>query len=105
MKYTDIEKVLAIYEERSFTAAAKRLYMTQPAISQNIAQLEKELNVLLFVRDNGKIIPTPACDAFIGYASKIRNLWNELEKEMKAHQPNHILPIGTTSFFFRFLSF
>ena len=37
MKYTDLEKVLAIYEERSFTAAAKRLYLTQPAISQNIA--------------------------------------------------------------------
>lgn len=105
MKYTDIEKVLAIYEERSFTAAAKRLYMTQPAISQNIAQLEKELNVLLFVRDNGKIIPTPACEAFIGYASQIRDLWNELEKEMKTHQPNHILHIGTTSFFFRFLSY
>ena len=45
MKYSDLEKVLAIYEERSFTAAAKRLYLTQPAISQNIALLEKELNV------------------------------------------------------------
>lgn len=105
MKYTDLEKVLAIYEERSFTAAAKRLYLTQPAISQNISQLEKELNVLLFVRDNGKITPTPACEAFVSYASQIRELWKGLEKEMKTHQPDHILHIGTTSFFFRFLSY
>lgn len=105
MKYSDLEKVLAIYEERSFTAAAKRLFLTQPAISQNIAQLEKELNVLLFVRDNGRIIPTPACEAFVSYASQIRELWKGLEKEMKTHQPDHILHIGTTSFFFRFLSY
>lgn len=105
MKYSDLEKVLAIYEERSFTAAARRLYLTQPAISQNIAQLEKELNVLLFVRDNGKIIPTQACETYVSYASQIRDLWQKLEKEMKAHQPDHILHIGTTSFFFRFLSY
>jgi DNA-binding transcriptional LysR family regulator len=105
MKYSDLEKVLAIYEERSFTAAAKRLYLTQPAISQNIAQLEKELNVLLFVRDNGKIIPTPACETFVSYASQIRELWKGLEKEIKSYQPDHILHIGTTSFFFRFLSY
>jgi len=105
VKYSDLEKVLAIYEERSFTAAARRLYLTQPAISQNIAQLEKELNVLLFVRDNGKIIPTQACETYVSYASQIRDLWQKLEKEMKAHQPDHILHIGTTSFFFRFLSY
>ena len=105
MKYSDLEKVLAIYETRSFTAAAKRLYLTQPAISQNISQLEKELNVLLFVRDNGKIIPTPACEAFVSYASQIRELWNGLEKEMKTYHPDHLLHIGTTSFFFRFLSY
>lgn len=105
MKYSDLQKVLTIYETRSFTAAAKRLYLTQPAISQNISQLEKELNVLLFVRDNGRVIPTAACEAFVAYASQIQNLWQDLEKEMAIYQPNHTLRIGTTSFFFRFLSY
>ena len=31
MKYSDLRKVLAIYEEQSFTAAARRLYISQPA--------------------------------------------------------------------------
>lgn len=105
MKYSDLIKVLTIYKERSFTAAAKKLYMTQPAISQNIAQLEKELNVLLFVRENSRITPTAACEVFVDYASRIHDLWQGLEKEMQAHNPDNILHIGTTSFFFRFLSY
>lgn len=105
MKYTDLLKVLAIYEERSFTAAAKRLYLTQPAISQNITQLEKELNVLLFIRDNGRITPTPACEKFVLYAYHIVEQWQALEKEMKAYRPDNELHIGTTSFFFQFLAY
>lgn len=105
MKYSDLQKVLEIYKTRSFTAAAKQLYLTQPAISQNISQLEKELNVLLFVRDNGRVIPTAACETFVAYASQIQDLWKELEKEMAVYQANHTLRIGTTSFFFRFLSY
>ena len=105
MKYTDLIKVLAIYEERSFTAAAKRLYMTQPAISQNISQLEKELNILLFVRENGKVTPTPACEKFVDYARRIRILWQDMEKELESYRPDNQLHIGTTSFFFRFLSY
>lgn len=105
MKYSDLIKVLAIYEERSFTAAAKRLYMTQPAISQNISQLEKELNVLLFVRENGKVTPTPACEKFADYARRIRDLWQDMEKDIQNYRPDNRLHIGTTSFFFRFLSY
>ena len=105
MKYSDLVKVLTIYKAHSFTAAAKQLYMTQPAISQNIAQLEKELNVLLFVRDNGIVVPTPACDTFIDYATRICDLWQGLEKEMQSYNPDNVLHIGTTSFFFRFLSY
>lgn len=105
MKYSDIEKVLAIYEERSFTAAAKRLYMTQPAVSQNISQLEKELNVLLFIRDKGKVVPTAACETLVSYASQIQSLWQDMEKEMSSYRSDYALHIGTTSFFFRFLSY
>lgn len=90
MTYADLEKVLASYEEHSFTAAARRLYMSQPAVSQNILRLEKELNVQLFVRDNGTIIPTPACEAFVSYAARIRELWKELEKEMESHRPSSL---------------
>ena len=104
MKYSDLRKVLAIYEEQSFTAAARRLYISQPALSQNIAQLEHELGVLLFVRESGRVSPTPACEQFVSYATRIQELWQQLETEMHALGADDFLRIGTTSFFFRFLS-
>lgn len=105
MKYSDIRTILAIYEERSFTAAAKRLFISQPAVSQIVSQLEKELNLLLFVRNNGEIIPTEACETFVHTAREIVDLWQNLEKEMSSYNSEHLLRIGTTSFFFQFFSF
>ena len=42
----------------SFSQAAKNLYISQPAISQSIANLEKQLNVQLFIRNNRRILLT-----------------------------------------------
>ena len=49
---------LAIAREENFTRAAEQLHVTQPTLSRQIAQLEKELGVNLFVRSNHNIILT-----------------------------------------------
>ena len=49
---------LAIAREESFTRAAEQLHLTQPTLSRQIAQLEEELGVKLFVRSNHNIILT-----------------------------------------------
>ena len=41
---------LAVVQESSFTAAARRLFISQPAVSQSIQQLEKQLGAILFIR-------------------------------------------------------
>lgn len=41
---------LAVVQEGSFTAAARRLFISQPAVSQSIQQLEKQLGSILFIR-------------------------------------------------------
>ena len=41
---------LVVYTERNMTAAAKKLYMTQPSVSQTIKELESHYNVVLFER-------------------------------------------------------
>lgn len=49
---------LAIAREESFTKAANMLHVTQPTLSRQIADLEQELGVKLFVRSNHNIILT-----------------------------------------------
>ncbi|MDD6160304.1 MAG: LysR family transcriptional regulator, partial [Oscillospiraceae bacterium] len=44
----------------NFTEAAKQLYITQPALSQQISALEHELNMQLFVRMKKRLYLTPA---------------------------------------------
>ncbi len=104
MRLFDLKMVLAICEEGSFTNAAKRMYISQPAISQNVLRLEKELNLSLFVRMRGKVSPTKPCQKIAEYASKIVDLWQQMEDEMKSYSSGNVVQIGTTSFFFQFLS-
>ena len=49
---------LTIAREENFTKAARQLHVTQPTLSRQIAQLEEELGVELFVRSNHSIILT-----------------------------------------------
>ena len=49
---------LAIAREENFTKAAQQLHVTQPTLSRQIADLEQELGVKLFVRSNHNIILT-----------------------------------------------
>ena len=62
---------LAVVEERSFTKAAVQLGISQPAVSQNVAELEKLLDRKLFERRKGAVILTPEGEVFLGYAEKL----------------------------------
>jgi LysR family transcriptional regulator, nitrogen assimilation regulatory protein len=60
----DIQLFVAVYEERSFTAAALREHATQSGVSQHIRKLEAGLGVQLFSRDKGQVSPSPAGDSY-----------------------------------------
>lgn len=49
---------LAIAREENFTRAAEQLHVTQPTLSRQIADLEQELGVKLFIRSNHNIVLT-----------------------------------------------
>lgn len=51
---------LAVYRTGSFTRAAKRLHVTQPAVSQHIRQLEAHYGCALFAKTGRGVEPTPA---------------------------------------------
>jgi DNA-binding transcriptional LysR family regulator len=55
-----VRAFLAAVEDGSYSSAARRLYITQPAITQQIRSLEQELGVTLFERDGNRMVPTTA---------------------------------------------
>jgi len=69
-----IRYFVAIAEEGSFSGAAQRLYVAQPALSQQIHRLESDLGVSLFDRSTRPMTLTPAGTALLGPArSLLRN--------------------------------
>ena len=62
---------MAVAENGSFTIAAKALGISQPAVSQNIAELEKSIGAELFTRGRGAVTLTAAGITFNEYAEKI----------------------------------
>ncbi len=55
---------LAVVDTGSVTAAAKSLYLAQPALSRQLLTLERELKLTLFVRHRGRLTLTPAGSEF-----------------------------------------
>ena len=69
----DIRLFVAAYEERSFTAAARREHATQSGVSQHIRKLEESLRTKLFARDRGRVLPTPAGDTYYRHCIELLN--------------------------------
>jgi DNA-binding transcriptional LysR family regulator len=69
----------AVARQLSFTKAAEVLFMTQPAVTFQIKQLEEHFNTRLFDRGHGRISLTPAGELVLSYAEKILGLSGEMD--------------------------
>ncbi|MCR2808505.1 MULTISPECIES: LysR family transcriptional regulator [unclassified Microbacterium] len=70
-----IRVFVAVYETRSLTTAAARLYVTQPAVSQALGRLRRDLNDPLFRRVGRAMEPTPmAVGLFPGFRDGIAGI-------------------------------
>ena len=85
----ELRYFVAVAEERRFTHAAERLYITQQSLSAAIAQLERRLGVELFVRDRQGLRLTPAGEALLTAA---RGILAQAAERGRGHPPRAPAP-------------
>ncbi len=76
MDISALQAFIAVAESGSFSRAAERIFLTQPAVSKRIAALEQDIGARLFDRVGRKIHLTPAGEALL---SRTRAVLAELE--------------------------
>lgn len=84
-----LEVFLAVAREGSFSRAAEKLYRTQPAISQAIRKLEREVGEALFDRSSRDGTLTDAGRLLEDYAQKLLNLRSEARVALKELREMH----------------
>ncbi|MCR8658985.1 LysR family transcriptional regulator [Paenibacillus endoradicis] len=89
---------LTIIETGSFSKAAERLYMTQPAVSQYIKQLETEIGVSLFDRSTKKLHVTGTGKIVERYVRQLAGMHVEMEQAIHdyLHEVKGALRIGAS---------
>jgi len=89
---------VAVAQELNFTAAAHRLRLSQPSLSQQIRDLEQELKTPLFLRSSRQVELTAAGRAFLEHAHIILSQTERAAEQARAIGEGQIgtLDIGTT---------
>lgn len=78
---------ITVVEEKSFSKAAKKLYMSQPNLSKQVTLLEKELGILLLDREGYRPVLTCAGKYYYQEIKKIQASLIQMEQEL--HKINH----------------
>ncbi len=82
MELYRLEAFAAVVEQRSFSRAAARLFLSQPTVSTHIKSLENELGLPLFDRGRQEYVLTPAGEALYRYARDMLDLRNRALAEI-----------------------
>lgn len=78
MTFQQLKYVIEITDAGSMNEAAKRLFISQPSMSEAVKELEKELGFEIFFRNNRGILLTPDGKEFIGYARQVMDQYGIL---------------------------
>lgn len=87
MNEKDFQYTLMVAKCHSFSRAAQLLYLSQPALSRYISNLEKQLGIILFDRSISPVKLTSAGQRFCAYATEILELENKLRSELQTCVP------------------
>ncbi len=98
MNLKQLESFTLIIESRSFSQAAKKLFLTQPTISSHISLLEKELETQLLIRTTKEVYPTKDGKKLYSYAKQILSIQDEIFNDFDVkNEYNNVLTLGSST--------
>lgn len=71
MTLQQLQYAVTVASAGTITEAAERLYITQPSLTTAIRELEKEMNLTIFIRSNRGVVVSKEGEVFLGYARQI----------------------------------
>lgn len=88
--------IITVSEEKNFTRAAEKLYISQPSLSQIIKKEEEKLGIQIFDRNNYPIKLTPAGHEYVLWARQVLSLQDKMYKRLSDFATNEkvFLKIG-----------
>lgn len=97
----EMDYVYAVYKEKSFSRAAQKLFISQPALSATIKKVELELGVPLFNRSTNPVSMTEAGEYYIRSIEKIMSIQNDMHSYFGklSGLKNGSIGIGSATFF------
>lgn len=87
MTLQQLKYVIQIAQSGSINLAAQKLYISQPSLSSAVAELEKEMGITIFIRNNRGAVLTEEGFRFLSYARQVVEQADLLESEYKHSVP------------------
>ena len=85
MTLQQLRYAITVAETGTITEAAKKLYISQPSLTNAIHELEKEMNLVIFQRTNKGILLSGEGEEFLGYARQVLEQASILEDKYKGN--------------------
>ena len=103
MESTHLLYFKAIAEAESLTKAARRLHISQPALSKSLANLEKELGRSLFNRVGGRLYLNSDGKALLEYANQVDEIFSRIHERFSAETEPDALSLYSIGNYFTFI--
>lgn len=95
MDLTQLEMFNAVAREGSITQAARRVHRVPSNLTTRIRQLEDDLGVALFIRENQRLRLSPAGHSFLRYSEQILALVDEARMVVAGDEPQGLFSVGS----------
>ncbi len=83
MTLQQLKYIICVAEEGKINLAAKKLYISQPSLTQSVRELEEDLGITIFTRTNRGVSLTPEGEEFLSYARQVADQVELLEEKYK----------------------